>query len=212
MVTTISVIVATYGDDTWVQTRNDRALPSVQEQGADMIVVHHEPQGNRATSLNNAAKATDADWLLFLDADDEFAPEYEWAMRRALEQNTTDGTRVLFTPAVQKILKGRPGDPSFWDRGISLREDNWCVIGTMVSRELFNEVGGFNDYPHGFEDFALWSKCYRAGATVVKVPQAVYRYHWTPQSAHKRGWRDRKWQVATHQRVIADLDAWEAAR
>jgi GT2 family glycosyltransferase len=134
-------------------------------------------------------------------------------MRRALEQNPGDGNRkVLFTPAVQQIRKGRPGDPVFFDRGISLRDDNWLVIGTMIHRDLFTEVGGFPDYPHGFEDFALWSKCYRAGASVVKVPDAVYRYFHNPQSAHKKGWRDRKWQVATHQRVVAELDAWEAAR
>ena len=141
---------------------------------------------------------------------DEFAPGYVGAMRRALEQQT-DGNQTLFTPAVQQIRKGRPGDPIFFDRGISLRDDNWLVIGTMIHRDLFWKVGGFDEYPHGFEDFALWSKCFRIGAQIVKVPDAIYRYFHNPQSAHKRGWRDRKWQVATHQRVVRELDAWEAA-
>jgi glycosyltransferase involved in cell wall biosynthesis len=209
----VSVVIATYGDIEWLHLARDRAHPSVLIQDECEVVMHHEPDGSRATSLNNGAARTTGEWLLFLDADDEFAPGYVGAMRRALEQNPGDGNRkVLFTPAVQQIRKGRPGDPVFFDRGISLRDDNWLVIGTMIHRDLFTEVGGFPDYPHGFEDFALWSKCYRAGASVVKVPDAVYRYFHNPQSAHKKGWRDRKWQVATHQRVVAELDAWEAAR
>jgi GT2 family glycosyltransferase len=209
----VSVVIATYGDIEWLHLARDRAYPSVLIQDECEVVMHHEPDGTRATSLNNGAARTTGEWLLWLDADDEFAPGYVGAMRRALEQNPGDGNRkVLFTPAVQQIRKGRPGDPVFFDRGISLRDDNWLVIGTMIHRDLFTEVGGFPDYPHGFEDFALWSKCYRAGASVVKVPDAVYRYFHNPQSAHKKGWRDRKWQVATHQRVVAELDAWEAAR
>ena len=207
---TISVVIATYGAPAWADMAETRALVSAFQQEADQIVTRHELTGTRATSLNNAAMEAECDWLLFLDADDEFAPGYVGAMRRALEQQT-DGNQTLFTPAVQQIRKGRPGDPIFFDRGISLRDDNWLVIGTMIHRDLFRRVGGFDEYPHGFEDWALWSKCYRVGATVVKVPDAVYRYFHNPQSAHKRGWRDRKWQVATHQRVVAELDAWEAA-
>jgi GT2 family glycosyltransferase len=120
--------------------------------------------------------------------------------------------RTLLTPAVRHVKKGKPAAPFFFDRGISLRQDNWLVVGTLVHKDLFNEVGGFGDYPHGFEDFSLWSKCYRAGARVVKVPDAVYVYHHNPQSKHKQGWRDRKWQVETHQRVVRELDEWEASR
>jgi glycosyltransferase involved in cell wall biosynthesis len=207
-VTAISVIVATYGDPVWQDMAEARAVPTVDTQGADETVLVHEPDGTRATSLNNGASVATGDWLLFLDADDELAPGYVGAMRRALERE--HDAHALFTPAVQKILKGRPGKPGFFDRGISLRDDNWLVIGTLVHRDLFRRVGGFPDYPHGFEDFALWSKCYRVGARVVKVPDAVYRYFWNPQSAHKRGWRDRRWQVQTHQRVVAELDEWEA--
>lgn len=191
----------------------DRAYPSICEQGSDHErILHHDPFGTRASSLNDGIAQATGNWVLLCDADDEFAPGYVGAMRRALEQNQDDGPKVLFTPAVQHIRKGRPGAPSFMDRGISLRDDNWMVIGTMIHRDLFWRVGGFDEYPHGFEDFALWSKCYRLGAEVVKVPDAVYRYFYNPQSAHKRGWRDRRWQVATHQRVVAELDAWEAAQ
>ena len=47
---------------------------------------------------------------------------------------------------------------------------------------------------------------------IVKVKDAFYRYWVNPQSKHKQGWRDRKWQVETHQRVVRELDEWEALR
>ena len=206
----ISVIVATYGDIEWLHLARDRAYPSVLRQNDECeVLMHHEPDGTRATSLNNGAARTTGEWLLFLDADDELAPGYLAAMRHALNQH---GDGKLFTPAVQQIKKGRPGKPFFFDRGISLRDDNWLVIGTLISRSMFGRVGGFEEYPHGFEDWALWSKCYRVGAEIVKVPNAVYLYYYNPQSAHKRAWRDRKQQVAMHLRVAAELDAWEAAQ
>lgn len=216
---TISVIIATYGEEHWYDLARDRAAPSVLNQDCDRDLTHmglwHFGKGTRASSLNGAADRSKGDWLIFLDADDELAPGYVGAMRRALEQNRDDGTRkVLFTPAVQKIHKGRPGTPTFFKlgNGATLREDNWLVIGTMIHRDLFMEVGGFPEYPHGFEDFALWSKCYRIGTEVVKVPDAVYRYFWNPQSEHKKMWRNRRLQVQTHMRVVAELDEWEAAR
>lgn len=209
--TTISVIIATYGDESWWRMAVERALPSATLQdGPFEIVARHYNNAGRDSSLNYAAAEAPGDWLVFLDADDEFAPGYVDAMRSAIDKHLGSPMH-LFTPAVQHIRKGRPGAPSFMDRGISLRDDNWLVIGTAIHRDMFNRVGGFPDYPHGFEDWALWSKCYRVGAEVVKVPDAVYRYWHNPQSAHKRGWRDRKWQVATHMRVKAELDEWEAA-
>lgn len=206
---TVSVIVATYGEDEWKVMASERAEPSVWREQPDEVVMFHGGT-TIAESRNEAATLATSTHLVFLDADDQFAPGYLGAMRRALEQ-VSDGD-VLLTPAAQVIRKGRPGPPAFFERrGITLREDNWLVVGTLISRDLFNRVGGFCDYPHGFEDWSLWSKCYRLGARVLKVPEAVYLYHHNPQSKHKQGWRDRKWQVETHQRVARELDAWEAA-
>ena len=49
------------------------------------------------------------------------------------------------------------------------------------------------------------AKAWKAGAQVIKVPDAIYRYHINPQSKHKQGWRNKKWQAETHNRVRAEL-------
>ena len=206
----VSVLIATYGGSEWEEMALTRAFPSAESQGALQVTAFHDPDGTIASVRNEVARWAKGDWLCFLDADDELAPGYLDAMRRAMEREV-DGD-LLLTPAVSQIRKGRPREPFFFDRGIPLTDDNWLVVGTLVQRELFLSVGGFSEYEHGFEDFSLWSKCWRVGARVVKVPEAIYCYHVNPQSKHKIGWRDRKWQVAYHQKVVQELNEWEAAR
>ena len=88
------------------------------------------------------------EWLCFLDADDELAPGYLEAMTRAFEQErggatplALDGSPFLLTPAVQYVRRGRPGRPQFNDRGIPLTDDNWLIVGTLIQKKLFLEVG-----------------------------------------------------------------------
>ena len=203
----VSVIIATYGDEAWAHMAEARAYPSLERQDDPdfKFLTHHELSGTRASSLNNAVTHTWGDWLIFLDADDELAPGYVGAMRRALEQHTSDGTRVLFTPAVQQIRKGRPGPPFFFPE-CSLETGNWLVIGTMISKRLFEQIGGFDEHPHGLEDFVLWAKAVKAGAEIVKVKDAVYVAHVNPQSEHHKFQRNRREYMKAYE--IARSSVW----
>ena len=201
---TISVVIPSYGDVDWLHLSRDRAYPSVQIQDSCEVVMHYEQEGTRASSLNNGANRTTGEWLLFLDADDEFAPGFVGAMRRALEQST-DGTQSLFTPAVQQIRKGRPGKPFFFPE-CDFTTGNWVVIGTMISRELHDRIGGFREHPHGLEDWNYFARATRAGAKVTKVPDAVYRAHVNPKSKHHALARDRPAYAVAYE--AARKDAW----
>ncbi len=206
------MIVATYGERHWFELGEKRAAPSAFHQGAENIVSAYTEEGTIAFARNVAVEQADGDWLCFLDADDELAPGYIRAMEAAVEQQP-NATRLLFTPAVSIV---RPpsllgSTPTFF-RTVPLRQANWLVVGTLIHKDLFWEVGGFPEAEHGLEDWALWSKCARVGATVVKVPDAVYRYWANPNSMHRQLWRDKNVQRAAHQRVAGELDEWEKAR
>ena len=195
-----SIIIATYGEDSWERMAQRRALPSVSHLGAE-VLVGHDPEGTISSVRNELAAQATGEWLLFLDADDEFAPGYVQAMEDAQQE------RGLLTPIVQQVTRGRRRRPAFYPQ-VDLASGNWLVIGTSLQRSLFIEAQGFEDYPHGFEDWSLWSKCAKLGAHVVKVPRAVYIQHMNPRSKHRLGWRDRQWQVDTHLRVQSELEAW----
>lgn len=216
---TISICIPSYGENVWQEMAETRAAPSAHAEEPLEVLLFHDPEGTIASVRNELALTARGEWLLFLDADDELAPGFLAAMQGAEQRSrggvspfTPDGPPPLFTPRVSYVRRGRPAPPVFLDRGIPLTDDNWLVVGTLIRKDLFQEVGGFEDHPHGFEDFSLWSKCHRIGAKVVKVPNAIYIAHVNPQSKHRQAWRDRKTQVATHQRVIRELNEWEAAR
>lgn len=199
----ISVVITTYGEPHWHELANERALPSVQPQldQKDQVVVHHEPSLQIGPARNAAARKARQPWLIFLDADDELEPGYLDHMRNAIGSSKE---LKLFQPSVRYTRKGRSMEPILIPN-TDLRHDNFLVIGTMLPRKLFNEVGGFNDYPHGFEDWSLWAKCWKAGATIQHVPEAIYCAHINPHSKHKTLWRNRREQVALHLRIQAEL-------
>ena len=152
---------------------------------------------------NAAALHASGDFLVFLDADDELAPGYLAAMRKAIGE-ADDPEMMIGHPAVRYIRKGR-AQPDLMRPIGDLRVDNFLVVGAAVPSKLFLSVGGFNNLPHGFEDWSCWAKCWKAGAKIVPVPGATYVAHINPQSKHRTLWRNRREQVAMHMRVQAEL-------
>lgn len=202
----VSIVIATYGDSRWREMVSERAFPSTYGQGAYEVLFEHYPKiTSPGPARNELASQASGDYLIHLDADDELAPGYLDAMERANRGTTFyEGKHVLYMPAVTYIIKGKRRPPLMRPIG-DLTQDNFLVIGTMVPRELFLSVGGFSDLPHGFEDWSLFAKCWKAGAEIVQVPRANYIAHVDPNSKHRQGWRDRKWQVEMHNRVRAEL-------
>lgn len=195
-------MITTYGGEEWRELAWSRAYPSAASQGAYEVIVHHEPELEIGPARNRAGYKATGKWLCHLDADDELAPGYIEAMQDAILLHNDNN--VLFQPAVQYVRKNVVAPPLVMPEK-DLRSDNYLVVGTVVNRNLLQSVGGFSDYPHGFEDWSAWAKCWRAGARVVPVPEAVYVAYINPRSKHRQLWRDRKSQVALHLRVQAEL-------
>jgi hypothetical protein len=169
----VTVAVATFGDQFWVDLASKRAVPSANALDVPVVHVHgstlHEAR-------NTALDVVATEWVVFLDADDELEAGYFDAMGAA--------TADLRAPAVSYVRGGRP-DPARMPRVAGHRHDctagclewgNWLVIGTAARTEMLREVGGWRDFPWS-EDWDLWVRCWQAGATIEPVPRAVYRAH-----------------------------------
>lgn len=200
----VSVCIGTYGDEEWKRLAESRAGPSTLEQGVYEVVFWHDPDGTIASVRNELGRDAKGDWLCFLDADDELDRGYIWSMQRAYERRRrTDGVPPLLTPAVSYVRKGRRQTPRFLSG--DLRNNNYLVVGTLIRKDLFMEVGGFSDYPHGFEDWSLWAKAWKAGAKIIQVRRAVYIAYVDENSKHRQMWRDRAYQAEWHERVQKEL-------
>lgn len=189
----ISVCIATCGSDEWRDLALSWALPSVENQQADEVVVVHLESGGVAEARNQAARQATGTHLLFLDGDDQLCDGYVDAIRLAhvkatapggswVKTNSGDRPTVhgeltipaLYVPSLglcdpDGVCLTPPSIPD-WDRW---PEVNCAVIGTVVPRALFLRVGGFPDDPL-YEDWACWLACVSAGARLVPVPDAVY--------------------------------------
>lgn len=171
---TISVLICSHGDDSWRRLGAERALPSALFQGADEVRHWHAPELSLAEVRNAAAAEAVGSLLCFLDADDELGPAFIPAMREAAAQRVLEGPALLY-PWAQFIERGRERRPGSLNQHRPLIEINRAVIGSVVPRDLFLEVGGFGEEPI-YEDWSLWLKLSEL-IPLVEVPKAVYRIH-----------------------------------
>lgn len=194
----VSVIIATYGNPHWANLAR-RAFKSTSGQSAHEVIAHHDEHGSLAQVRNIAAAAATGEWLCFLDADDELAPDYLRRMQGAENEHITgpvqraifEGDRTaglasineILVPAVQYVYpNGKVTRPEIPNGGGTrpMIEINHIVIGALVPRWLFREVGGFDARWEHLEDYELWCRCIANGARVVHAPEAVYRAHVDP--------------------------------
>lgn len=172
----VAVIVATYGDDGWSELAQERAVPSAAEQAP----TYHFQGVTLAAARNSGLRhlAQHHEFLIFLDADDELEPGYVEAMAKAEADIRAPAVRYVRgdadlhrPPKLMRVFGHR-----HVCRAECLRDGNYIVIGAAVRAALAMQVGGFREYEWS-EDWDLWTRMWRKGATVENVPDAVYRAH-----------------------------------
>lgn len=184
------------GDRRYATWARDRAVPSVLEQAiTDDITIEVMVRDGESVSAARNAGAADAtcEWLLFLDADDELHPDYVQAM--------SYGTADLRGPATV-FVKGRTRQGPLLVPARPLEDSNYLVIGTLIRRAMFLEVGGFNPSWPVHEDYDLWLRCERrAGATIEQLADAIYIVHERADS------RNRKVTLSRRHRISREIQA-----
>ena len=195
----VTIAVATFGDDGWVRTAEEVALPSAESFGVPVVHCHRDTlYGARNACLDEVC----TEMVIYLDADDELEYGYLAAMVTA--------SADIRVPQVRYVRPGQsiPSQPvmpkvaghSHRCRPACLVYGNWIVIGAAARTDLLREVGGWRDY--GWEDWDLWLRCHLAGASIQAAPPAVYRAYVRPES---RG-RYSPEESLAHHRAVAQAN------
>jgi glycosyltransferase involved in cell wall biosynthesis len=192
----VTVVVATFGGWSWVDLANERAIPSVRQQGVMTVHAHNQTLWHaRNAGLDQVA----TEWVCFLDADDELEAGYFDAMATgtadvrapAVRYIRPDGTAAA--PYVPKV-PGHDHDCS----GDCLPFGNWLVVGSVARTDLLRQVGGWDAWPM-YEDWDLWLRCQQAGATFEAIPRAIYRAHVRQDSRNRAP--DRTARLEAHRSI-----------
>lgn len=202
----VAVIVATFGDESWRAQGEKTAAEAAVMHDVPVYPVHDV---TLADARNKGGEQADAEWLCFLDADDALQPGYFDAMANfsGYDEHADTEWLNLYVPMVQYVTDGVAEMPRDLNDGRPLIEVNHAVIGTLISKQLFTELHGFGDEPI-YEDWALWLRAERAGATLHDVVGAVYiatrrrrSRNLGPSPAFAQGWywRIRRTEEAARQ-------------
>lgn len=145
----------------------------------DISVLAQENQGVCA-ARNNAAAVARGKYILFLDADDLLFPD---SIARLLVKLANAPTNIGYAYGQMEYFDSRTGifasrefDP------VALAQDNYICVTTLIRKEIFDRVGGFD---RGFslrEDWEFYIRLLHAGfrGTFLAEPVLRYRKHKEP--------------------------------
>jgi len=170
---TVDVVIATCGLDDlawWWQQKCEAAL-SAQHQSVWPEDIHLSHAPTLAESRNQGAAHSDADWLIFLDADDRLERRYIESMLD--ERGMTGAGDVRWPSVLYRRADGVDRLPEALPPQPTLLMGNHLVIGSMMRRSLFDDVGGFRELPI-LEDWDLFIRLALAGADLQPRLEAVY--------------------------------------
>lgn len=178
----VAVLIPTFGDAARWNGLAARALASVanQTRPPDEVIRHHfhsvEDPKALGTMRNFLAAHATAEWICFLDADDEIEPGYLEAMLSSSGDVRIPMLRLCCGTPDEKIKLPEPFEVP---PKANLLEGNHIVIGALIRRDAFLKLGGFDDFEVA-EDWTLWLKAWLAGAKMNLVQGAIYRQNWRP--------------------------------
>jgi hypothetical protein len=142
--------------------------------------------GGAAPARNAGWRAASAEWVAFLDADDDWLPE---KLERAMDVLRRCPGAGWFVSDGSFHPEDEPGFPSWFDRYVdcpneyfgqpvaALIEVNFVMThAVVVRRSLLEETGGFDERLSHAEDLDLWIRLARR-SPVALLKEPLVRYH-----------------------------------
>lgn len=198
----VGVVIAIYGDLDFWRPLARRALASAEAQDPPPTQIEYVEGASLHQARNEGLRRLRTALVCHLDGDDELEAGYFAAL--------AVGKADIGVPAVRYVGPGRAAKPRMPlvaghagpCKTECLAYGNWIVIGALAPTGLLREIGGWRDFAWS-EDYDIWVRAWKAGATFEAIPGAVYRAHVRRDSRNRAP--DRAAKLAAH-RAIAQAN------
>lgn len=202
----VSILIPVHNCRSWVARAIDSALSQTRPateilvlddgstDGSLDVIARYRPHiqvescalGGQNRSRNRLTACSRGDWLIYLDADDELAPDAAEAMlEHCSDADAVYGTMESATfDGVKKVRSfvqvARDDDP--WVAAFEWRLPNTSAF--MFRRSALTRVGQWDESVQVCTDYDLYFRLLLAGATLKAAPNAMSLYrHWSVAQA-----------------------------
>lgn len=184
----------------------DNTADLLNAYGDRIVAIHQSNQGLPKTR-NRGVQAATAEWIAFLDHDDQWLPD---KLSRQLQQATVRNADVVYTNTrnfgdSERVdeLRHQPDQMPEGDLFVPLLMDNFLVTSSiMLRKDAFLRVGGFTESPIMAEDWDLWLKLAADGCHFAALPETLTLYRWRSGSFSKHFARMRSYRQLTLERAL----------
>ncbi len=171
----------------------ERMVAEFAAGGAQPVhFIRHEKNRGLTVTRNTGITAAKAPWIAILDSDDLWTPDHLTTCFHRIAAGGVDlvhGGSVLFDSDSGADLERRAPDArAVAEFPCSLFENRYVVqpSSVLLSKALWQQVGGFNPGFQHVEDREMWMRCARAGGRFAYTHRETCRYrkHGGAMSAH----------------------------
>ncbi len=137
------------------------------------IIFHSKENRGPSHTRNFGAQISKGEFLIFLDADDKLHPDY--VKKCIAEYQRNPELNIVYSGA--EFFGNKSGIwklPDFEPTSFLL--NNCIPIFAMLRRDVFFDVGKFDENMHFIEDWELWIRILKKYPGVYKIPETLFYY------------------------------------
>jgi GT2 family glycosyltransferase len=184
------------------------ATPQALARYAEQVRIERQPQRGVAAARNHGVRVARGRWLAFLDSDDQWLPG-KLTAQRAFHASADDieisQTEEIWLRNGRRIKRHahhqQPAGDFFMP---SLERCLVSASAVMLSRDLFESTGGFDEGLVVCEDYDLWLRIARRSAIgFIPTPLVIKRAGHGDQLS-ERYWGMDRFRVAALSRLLLD--------
>lgn len=148
----------------------DKSFDVMQEFAQKITQVYFTSNSGVGAARNSGISKAKYDYIICLDADDILNPEIK---------NIVPTTDIVAIGVQHFEARNDIQLPPETITLEMLLDSNRMPVSSPFSKEIWRKVGGFREDLKGYEDWAFWIDCMKAGATISSVckPLLNYRIH-----------------------------------